>query len=89
MDSKLKFEIERENRRMEYENYLKSKEWKRKSRHIKRKHNGKCMLCFAPAKVVHHLTYDRVYLEDERDLIPLCNNCHNFIHRLINDYKIL
>lgn len=85
----LKSEIQQENFRMEYEAYLQSDDWKRKSDYIKRKHHYKCVLCDKPSKVVHHLTYIRIYLEDERDLIPLCHECHQFVHGLIDDSKIL
>ena len=82
-------EKDREDRKKEYEVYLQSNDWKRKSDYIKRKYHYKCVLCDKPAKVVHHLTYIRIYLEDERDLIALCHECHEFIHGIIDNSKIL
>ena len=53
------------------------------------KYGYRCVLCFKPAVNIHHLTYDRVFLEDERDLIALCKNCHEFVHGLVDDSNIL
>ena len=83
------FEIEREKRKQQYANYLKSYEWKRKHDFIMNKYGYRCVLCFKPAVNIHHLTYDRVFLEDERDLIALCKNCHEFVHGLVDDSSIL
>jgi predicted HNH restriction endonuclease len=71
---------ELEERRDKYEEYLNSVDWKGKRNRIIAKYNFKCVLCFKPAEVVHHLTYKRIYQEDERDLIPLCKSCHEFVH---------
>jgi len=83
------FEAERERRRTEYANYLQSYEWKRKHDYIMNKYGFRCILCFKPAVNVHHLTYKRIYLEDERDLVALCKSCHEFVHDLIDDSTIL
>jgi hypothetical protein len=83
------FEAKREQRKIEYANYLQSYEWKRKHKHIMNKYGYRCILCFKPAVNVHHLTYDRVYLEDERDLVALCKDCHEFVHGFNKDYTIL
>jgi len=83
------YEIDEANRQAERAAYMQSPEWWRKRAYIKNKYNGKCALCFNPATDVHHLTYRHIFLEDERDLIPLCRNCHSYIHGFTNDYKIL
>lgn len=85
----LNYAIEKEKRKQQYDNYLKSYEWKRKHDFIMNKYGYRCVLCFKPAVNVHHLTYDRVFLEDERDLIALCKNCHEFVHGFIDDSSIL
>ena len=85
----LEYAIERENRKQQYANYLKSYEWKRKHDFIMNKYGFICILCFRPAVNVHHLTYDRIYLEDERDLIPLCKSCHEFVHGINKESTIL
>lgn len=89
MSKDLQFRIERENKRMEYANYLNSKEWKRKATIIMRKYKHKCVLCGSWATEVHHLTYERVYFEDVRDLIAVCSECHKFIHSIETEsYKL-
>lgn len=85
----LDYAIEKEKRKQQYANYLKSYEWKRKHDFIMNKYGYRCVLCFKPAVNIHHLTYDRVFLEDERDLIALCKNCHEFVHGLVDDSSIL
>lgn len=85
----LDYEIEKEKRKQQYDNYLQSYEWKRKHKYIMNKYGYRCILCFKPAVNVHHLTYDRVYLEDERDLIAVCKECHEFIHGFNKEHNIL
>ena len=79
----------------EYNNtYIQSAEWKAKRNYILNKYSGLCVLCFSKADVVHHLTYKRCDWrngecnEDERDLIPLCYGCHNFVHGLSDEDAI-
>jgi len=88
-ERKLEYETQREKRKQEYANYLQSYEWKRKQKYIMEKYGYRCALCFKPAVNVHHLTYDRVYLEDERDLIAVCKDCHDFLHGFNKDNNIL
>lgn len=88
-DKQKEYQLQRENMRAEYDLYLKSPEWIRKRALIMYKYKSVCVLCFKPAVNVHHLTYDRIYLEDERDLIPLCDNCHKFVHGIIDDSEVL
>ena len=83
------YAVEKEKRKQEYANYLQSYEWKRKHKYIMEKYGYRCVLCFKPAVNVHHLTYNRVYFEDERDLIALCKNCHEFVHGFVDDSSIL
>jgi len=88
-ERRLEYEIQKEKRKQEYANYLQSYEWKRKHKYIMEKYGYRCVLCFKPAVNVHHLTYNRVYFEDERDLIALCKNCHEFVHGFVDDSSIL
>lgn len=42
-----------------------------------------CWGCGSPPPVqFHHRTYDRLGDEDLRDLIPLCDKCHKFLHQV-------
>lgn len=70
-----------------YHNYLKSHEWFEKRNRIMAKYKFKCVLCFNRADIVHHLTYMRIFEEDERDMIPLCDSCHKFVHGYLNNAK--
>ena len=71
-------------RSMPYSEYLKTKHWK--SFRLKAlKHHGKvCMMCGikeVPYFHVHHLTYERLGCEEFKDVVVLCEECHNEVHR--------
>lgn len=60
-----------------YKKYLKSHEWKIKSRTVILNAEKICQRCYKEkATEVHHLTYDNIYNEDIDDLIALCSKCH-------------
>ncbi len=64
-----------------YLNYLKSKEWQiLREQVIKR--DSVCTNCMQPANDVHHLNYDNFTKEKLEDLILLCRECHEEVHRL-------
>lgn len=84
-----KKEIDRENRKMEYDSYLQSKYWKAKANYTRQRHGNRCAICGNRADAVHHLTYERVYMEDERDLIAICDECHKFAHGLSEQKDVL
>lgn len=68
--------------RREYrEEYLRSPEWRiRRDKIIAR--DPVCTLCDANRSTdAHHLTYERIHFELETDLIGVCRDCHNIIHR--------
>lgn len=67
-----------------YETFLKSAEWKnRKIQHYRSKQNQVCYCCGSKKKLcVHHIRYSQPWgKEKQRDLITLCETCHNIIHR--------
>jgi hypothetical protein len=69
--------------RNEYrQDYLASDDWKQKSRLILDR-DKVCRVCERKESCdTHHLTYERVGFENlETDLIGVCRNCHNRIHR--------
>lgn len=71
-------------RSMPYSEYLKTKHWK--SFRLKAlKHHGKvCMMCGikeVPYFHVHHLTYERLGCEKFKDVVVLCEECHNQVHK--------
>lgn len=64
-----------------YKKYLNSKEWKDKANKRMEKDRFLCQDCGAAYNlVVHHLTYDRIYHEDMKDLTTLCKKCHAAYH---------
>jgi 5-methylcytosine-specific restriction endonuclease McrA len=71
-----------------YANFYNSAAWKKLSEYIKRKYNGVCLKCLLrkediiPCDVAHHIEpirYDYSKRLEEKNLIPLCHNCHNDI----------
>jgi hypothetical protein len=69
-------------RRLAYEAYLLSEAWRNKRAEALRRDEGVCQGCRArPATQVHHLTY--AHLGDELlfELISVCADCHERIHR--------
>lgn len=73
-------------RRMEYENYLHTPEWKKQKADRLAFDNWMCGICHKPLTdkyETHHLNYSRLGHEDiEKDLISLCNDCHKTFHEL-------
>lgn len=61
--------------------YLKSDEWKEKRKRILERDQGNCRCCGQKANDIHHITYARVYREKDTDLIAVCRNCHEKIHK--------
>lgn len=80
--------------REEYEQYLRSPQWKAKRAAVLKRAGGKCEECTReykirgkgsgymvwPAQEVHHLTYERVGNENLDDLIGLCERHHHAEH---------
>lgn len=66
-----------------YEDYLKTKEWQEKRKHIAELHKYACQMC---GKVVlkgfhiHHKTYAHFKHELDSELMFLCEDCHTNIH---------
>lgn len=72
-------------RRMDYEAYLKSPEWKNKKVTRLAFDNWQCGICHIEITdgryETHHLNYSRLGNEDiEHDLITLCHDCHSAFH---------
>ena len=63
--------------------YLRSLQWKRTRISYLQRVGWWCEECYyRPARVVHHLSYDRLYHEQPEDLMALCVECHDLIHKL-------
>ena len=74
----------------DYNDYLKSNEWKQ-IRKLYFKGKRKSCLCCKSTKIIqlHHKSYKRLGTTSEiKDLISVCNSCHKKIHKLEKDNKI-
>jgi len=72
----------------DYQDYLRSPEWKVKAEEIRKKQNQICGLCGKRDRLqIHHLTYARLRNEEDGDLIGLCQNCHSKIHAIASGYE--
>ena len=69
-------------RKEEYARYLRSPKWRAKWRAVMNRDKGKCRFCGRKASQVHHLTYARIFREEQYDLVSVCKSCHNLLHKL-------
>lgn len=72
--------------KQEYNAYLRSKHWRRTRLQKIEEKNGVCEICHKKPKStsvlhVHHLTYKNIGNENMADLMCLCADCHNELHR--------
>lgn len=71
----------------QYEQYLTSEKWKKKADQRRRIDKYSCQMCgyWHERLEVHHLSYDRIYHENVYiDLVTLCPDCHEKVHRMMN-----
>lgn len=70
-----------------YKAYLLSDEWRNLKIDLIQQRGYKCERCNKKTKLiqVHHLTYERIYNENQEDLILLCGICHQKAHGLIKE----
>ena len=70
----------------DYDNYIRSEEWKRKRKERLKIDNYKCVMCGSGIDQwgyleVHHISYKNMGHEDVwNDLCTLCPSCHKLIH---------
>lgn len=68
---------------MPYYQYLQSTEWQeRRKQHLKSS-GYRCQICnaYGVRLNVHHRTYERRGCEYYKDLVTLCEDCHNIFHK--------
>jgi hypothetical protein len=70
-----------------YEAYLRSDHWAAFRVQILRGSRN-CRVCGGPARVVHHMTYDRLGNESPGDVVVVCAPCHDLIHVVHRTRKI-
>jgi 5-methylcytosine-specific restriction endonuclease McrA len=67
--------------RESYKEYLTSDAWKAKRKAVLIRDGLRCQLCGHDKNLhVHHITYERIYVEDLEDLITVCQRCHENVH---------
>jgi hypothetical protein len=67
---------------MDYYQYLSTPEWRSIRQRVIRRAGGVCEGCGErEATIVHHLTYQRRGKEFLLDLIAVCRECHDLIHK--------
>ena len=73
----------------EYRKYLQSDDWKEK-RSEKNSKRRRCAICAAKNKIdIHHLNYRNWLDVKQSDLRRLCRRCHNLVHELEKNGKIV
>lgn len=66
-----------------YHKYLESNKWKVLRNLILKRDNNICLDCKGVAEQVHHLNYDFIHTEKEKEFcVSLCRNCHTARHNL-------
>lgn len=66
---------------MSYKRYLKTNHWQT-TRFLIKATKRKCNLCGSKKNLnVHHKTYRNIGNESERDLLLVCKDCHNELHK--------
>lgn len=71
-------------RRVNYYDYIKSNDWKRKKSELEKSARYRCQVCNKGKDEtilnVHHRTYARLGCELPSDLVVLCRACHALYH---------
>lgn len=71
---------------IDYQSYLNSERWIKKSNDAKKRSGYRCQLCNKSSKDIqlhaHHRTYERLGKELDTDIIVLCSECHRKFHNI-------
>lgn len=74
--------------RREYDNYLRTPEWREKREELFLLRGKKCEKCGSTKQIeVHHLHYKNIFNEKMEDLQVLCKPCHIEEHRILKIKK--
>ena len=68
---------------MDYKKYLNTGHWKRRRIAYYSKHKKICFCCGGESYVLHHICYARRGQELDKDLTPMCEECHSEVHNLV------
>lgn len=66
----------------DYKKYINSREWSQRKALYYEVHHKECRTCGSDEKELHlhHRTYERIFQEEDADLVPLCVDCHAALH---------
>lgn len=74
--------IENETEKIDHQEYINSPKWKAKRQMVLERDNFRCRKCGTGKNLdVHHITYDHLGNEPLDDLVTLCRDCHNDVHK--------
>ena len=70
--------------------YLKSEHWKTLRTEALLKKKARCMVCKSEEHLdVHHMRYRSLWDVKVKDLLVLCRDCHEKVHKLMKKYPRL
>ena len=66
-----------------YNKFLQSRQWSEKRRSAYEYWGNMCFQCSNKAECIHHINYFELWGDEDvaKDLIPLCNICHENNHK--------
>lgn len=71
-----------------YRAYLVSPHWQATRKEFFEKNKYECTACGSSDSInLHHATYKRMGIEEEGDLVALCQDCHQKVHELQKETK--
>jgi len=70
-----------------YRKYLKTKHWKTFRNNYFKRNRNICYCCNEFGYELHHIRYDNLFRETDKDVVCLCRKCHEKIHTLILNEK--
>lgn len=72
----------------DYHVYMGSKRWRKRRRRYYATNPNRCFMCGSKEEVtLHHLNYERLGIEKDSDLMPLCWEHHEELHNVIGGSK--
>lgn len=73
---------ENETEKIDHQEYINSPKWKAKRQMVLERDNFRCRKCGTGKNLdVHHITYENIGNEPLDDLVTLCRNCHEEVHK--------
>lgn len=73
-----------------YNTYIISPQWELRKRQYYFKHKKECFICESIYQItLHHAVYADWGKENDRNLIPLCWDCHKEVHNLLLNDKTI